>query len=199
MRRIFTMAVFAALLSVWPAAAQDAGNPTAPNRPQGWWGSVGVDFSAVRFACQDCANEQPVYESVAGEVAFGKSIGTKVALGAEVAVATPSGPPGRAVITTVTGIARWYPSSSPLWLKFGVGMARGRSTLVSGVGLYQSIRNGVAIDFGAGYDIQVSKSLAITPMAGWYMGAIGDIITPTAVIRNVSWNNWTFGVSLTVF
>ena len=26
MRRIFTMAVFAALLSVWPAAAQDAGN-----------------------------------------------------------------------------------------------------------------------------------------------------------------------------
>ena len=199
MRRIFTMAVFAALLSVWPAAAQDAGNPTAPNRPQGWWGSAGVDFSAVRFACQDCANEQPVYESVAGEVAFGKSIGTKVALGAEVAVATPSGPPGRAVITTVTGIARWYPSSSPLWLKFGVGMARGRSTLVSGVGLYQSVRNGVAIDFGAGYDIQVSKSLAITPMAGWYMGAIGDIITPTAVIRNVSWNNWTFGVSLTVF
>ena len=199
MRRIFTMAVFAALLSVWPAAAQDAGNPTAPNRPQGWWGSAGVDFSAIRFACQDCGNEQPVYESVAGEVAFGKSIGTKVALGAEVAVATPSGPPGRAVITTVTGIARWYPSSSPLWLKFGVGMARGRSTLVSGVGLYQSVRNGVAIDFGAGYDIQVSKSLAITPMAGWYMGAIGDIITPTAVIRNVSWNNWTFGVSLTVF
>jgi hypothetical protein len=36
-------------------------------------------------------------------------------------------------------------------------------------------------------------------MAGWYMGAIGDITTPTAVIRNVSWNNWTFGVSLTVF
>jgi len=199
MRRIFTMAVFAALLSVWPAAAQDAGNPTAPNRPQGWWGSVGVDFSAMRFACQDCADEQPVYESAAGQFAFGKSIGTKVALGAEVAVATPSGPPGRAVITTVTGIARWYPSSSPLWLKFGVGMARGRSTLVSGVGLYQSVRNGVAIDFGAGYDIQVSKSLAITPTAGWYMGAIGDIITPTAVIRNVSWNNWTFGVSLTVF
>jgi hypothetical protein len=103
------------------------------------------------------------------------------------------------VITAVTGIARWYPSSSPLWVKFGVGLARGRNTLVSGVGLYQTIRNGVVIDFGAGYDIQVSRSLAITPMAGWYMGAIGDIITPTAVIRNVSWNNWTFGVSLTVF
>ena len=199
MRRIFTMAVFAALLSVWPAAAQDAGNPTAPNRPQGWWGSVGVDFSAMRFACQDCADEQPVYESAAGQFAFGKSIGTKVALGAEVAVATPSGPPGRAVITAVTGIARWYPSSSPLYVKFGVGMARGRNSLVSGAGLYQTIRNGVVISFGAGYDIQVSKSLAITPMAGWYMGAVGDIITPTATIRNVSWNNWTFGVSLTVF
>ena len=199
MRRIFAMAVFAALLSVWPAAAQDAGNPTAPNRPQGWWGSVGVDFSAMRFACQDCANEQPVYESAAGQFAFGKSIGTKVAFGVEVATATPKGPPGRAVITAVTGIARWYPSSSPLYVKFGVGMARGRNSLVSGAGLYQTIRNGAAISFGAGYDIQVSKSLAITPMAGWYMSAIGDIITPTAVIRNVSWNNWTFGVSLTVF
>ena len=199
MRRIFAMAVFAALLSVWPAAAQDAGNASAPSRPQGWWGSVGVDLSAIRFACQDCADEQPVYESAAGQVAFGKTIGTKVAFGAEVSIATPSGPPGRAVITAVTGSARWYPSSSPLYVKFGVGMARGRSSLVSGAELYETIRNGVVIDFGAGYDIRVSKSLAITPMAGWYMGAIGDIITPTAVIRNVSWNNWTFGVSLTIF
>ena len=103
------------------------------------------------------------------------------------------------MITAVTGSARWYPSSSPLYVKFGVGMARGRSSLVSGAELYETIRNGVVIDFGAGYDIRVSKSLAITPMAGWYMGAIGDIITPTAVIRNVSWNNWTFGVSLTIF
>jgi len=199
MRRIFAMAVFAALLSVWPAAAQDAGNGSAPSRPQGWWGSVGVDLSAIRFACQDCADEQPVYESAAGQVAFGKTIGTKVALGAEVSIATPSGPPGRAVITAITGSARWYPSSAPLYVKFGVGMARGRSSLVSGAELYETIRNGVVIDFGAGYDIRMSKSLAITPMFGWYMGAIGDIILPTAVIRNVSWNNWTFGVSLTVF
>jgi hypothetical protein len=199
MHRVLAFMVMVTLLSAWPAAAQNGGSPPAQNRPQGWWGSLGVDFSAVRFACQDCPDEQPVYESVAGEVAFGRAIGTKVALGAEVAVATPSGPPGRAVITAVTGIARWYPTTSPLWLKFGVGLARGRSTLVSGVGLYQSVRNGVAIDFGAGYDIKVSKSLAITPMAGWYMGAIGDIILPTTVIRNVSWNNWTFGVSLTVF
>lgn len=199
MHRIFAMAVFAALLSVWPAAAQDAGPKPVPGRPQGWWGSVGVDLSAIRFACQDCADEQPVYESAAGQIAFGRSIGTKVAFGAEVAVATPSGPPGRAVITAVTGIARWYPSSSPLYVKFGVGMTRGRNSLVSGAGLYQTVRNGAAISFGAGYDIQVSKALAITPMAGWYMGALGDITTPTAVIRNVSLNNWTIGVGVTIF
>jgi hypothetical protein len=199
MHRVLAFMVVVVLLSAWPAAAQDAGNPPAPNRPQGWWGSVGVDFSAMRFACQDCADEQPVYESAAGQFAFGKSIGTKVAFGAEVATAAPKGPPGRAVITAVTGIARWYPSSSPLYVKFGVGLARGRNSLVSGAGLYQTIRNGVAISFGAGYDIKVGRSVAVTPMAGWYMSAIGDVITPTAVIRNVSWNNWTFGVSLTIF
>jgi hypothetical protein len=48
-------------------------------------------------------------------------------------------------------------------------------------------------------DFRVGRSLSVTPMAGWYMGAIGDIITPTANIRNVSWNNWTFGVGLTFF
>ena len=199
MPRIFAMAVIAALLSAWPAAAQDAGIPPAPARPQGWWGSAGVDFSGLRFACQDCADEQPVYESAAGQIAFGKSIGTKVAFGAEVATAAPKGPPGRAVITTVMGMARWYPSNSPLYVKFGVGLARGRTSLASGAELYQTVRNGVAISFGTGYDIYVGRSLAITPMAGWYMAAIGDIVMPTATIRNVSWNRWTLGVSLTVF
>ena len=199
MRRIFAMAVFAALLSVWPAAAQDAGSQPAPARPQGWWASLGVDFSAMRFACQDCADEQPVYESAAGQVAFGKSIGNRVALGVEVATAWPKGPPGRAVTTTVSGMARWYPSDSPLHVKFGVGIARGRITLASGAEGYQKIRNGVAISFGTGYDIRVGKSVAITPMFGWYMGAIGDVTTPTVSIRNVSWNRWTFGVGVTIF
>ena len=57
--------------------------------------SLGVDFSAMRFTCQDCADEQPVYESGAAQVAFGKSIGTHVAFGVEVATAWPKGPPGR--------------------------------------------------------------------------------------------------------
>jgi hypothetical protein len=72
MHRVLAFMVIVTLLSAWPAAAQDTGHATAPHRPQGWWGSVGVDFSAVRFACQDCADEQPVYKSASGEVAFGK-------------------------------------------------------------------------------------------------------------------------------
>jgi hypothetical protein len=199
MHRVLACMVLVALLSARPVAGQDAGNPPAPNRPQGWWGSLGVDFSGMRFACQDCAEEQPVYESAGGQVAFGKSIGRRVAFGVEVAAAAPKGPPGRAVTTTVSGMARWYPGSRPVFVKFGVGLARGRISLVSGAGLYQNIRNGVAISFGTGYDFRVSRSLAITPSAGWYMGAIGDIITPTSHIRNVSWNRWTFGVGLTFF
>ena len=199
MHRIFATAVFAALLSVWPAAAQDAAPQPAPARPQGWWASLGVDFSAMRFTCQDCADEQPVYESGAAQVAFGKSIGTRVAFGVEVASAWPKGPPGRAVSTTVSGMARWYPSDSPLYVKFGVGLERGRITLASGAALYQEVRNGVTISFGTGYDIRVGKSVAITPMFGWYMGAIGDVTSDAVSIRNLSWNRWTFGVGLTIF
>jgi len=202
MRRIFTMAVFAALLSVWPAAAQDAGKPPAPNRPQGWWGSAGVDFSAIRFACQDCGDDMPVYESPSMAVSIGKTIGRKVAFGVELSVAYPSLQTGaRVAASSLAGMARWYPAQSPFYLKFSVGLARVRASLATQDGTDSAIRNGTGIAFGAGYDIRVGRSVALTPYGGWYMSAIGDIGDPsgTNYQRDVSWNTWTFGVGVTIF
>jgi hypothetical protein len=98
-------------------------------------------------------------------------------------------------------MARWYPSESPFYVKFSIGLSRVRASLVSGDEAATEIRNGTGIAFGAGYDVRVGRSLALTPYAGWYMSAIGDIGTSDGSTqkRDVSWNTWTFGLGLTIF
>ena len=200
MRRIHVFLSVLLLAMAAPALAQSPQAP-APVHPEGWWGGIGGGFSAIRFACEDCGEDQPVYESPSVVVAIGKSIGSKVAFGVEVGAAFPSLQTGtRVVASSVAGMARWYPSRSPFYLKFSIGLSRVRATLTSEGQTVSEIRNGTGIAFGAGYDIRVGRSLALTPYAGWYMSAIGDIGDPNGTqARDVSWNTWTFGIGLTIF
>lgn len=201
MRRTYLLAFTLLLATSAPSVAQTA-SASAPVHPEGWWGGLGGGVSAIRFACKDCDENQPVYESPAVAVSFGKSIGSKVAFGVEIGGAFPSLQTGtRVVASSVAGMARWYPSESPFYLKFSVGLSRIRATVTSNGETLSELRNGTGIAFGAGYDFRVGRSLALTPYAGWYMSAIGDIgdSSGTNQARDVSWNTWTFGVGLTIF
>ena len=193
---VFVMALGAAA----PAMAQTEEAATAAH-PQGWWGSFGAGISGLRFSCKDCSESQPVYEAPAVVFAFGKSIGTKVAFGVEVGAAFPTSQSSgsRVAASTVSGLARWYPSPSPFFLKFGVGLARGRLSLTSNGQTQSAMSNGAGISFGAGYDVRLGRSVAITPLVGWYMSAIGDIGVGDTVRQNVSWNTWSVGVGVTIY
>jgi len=198
MRRIHLVAFVLLLATAAPAIAQTPSEPVSAH-PVGWWGGVGGGFSAIRFACKDCGDQQPVYESGAVAVAVGKSIGKRVAFGVEVASAFPSNKNGTKVTaSSVAGLARWYPSASPFYVKFSLGLSRVRAALA---GTESEIRNGTGIAFGAGYDVRVHRSFALTPYAGWYMSAIGEIGAgdPATHKQDVSWNTWTFGVGFTIF
>jgi hypothetical protein len=201
MRRIPLIAFVLLLAAAAPAMAQTASEPASAH-PQGWWGGVGGGFSAIRFACGDCGEEQPVYESGAAVVAVGKSIGSRVAFGVEVGGAFPSSKNGlKVTASSIGGMARFYPSQSPFYVKFSLGLSRVRAALPP-EGETQTpseIRNGTGIAFGAGYDLRVHRSFALTPYAGWYMSAIGDISSGETARHDVSWNTWTFGVGLTIF
>lgn len=184
-----------------PAAAQQA-PASAPDRPQGWWGSAGGGLAAIRFSCADCGESQPVYESPAMGVAFGKTLGNKVAFGVEFDGALMTTEAGAHVLaSSFAGTARWYPSSTPFYLKFSIGLSRVRARITTDGEETSSLRNGTGISFGAGYDFKVGRSVAITPHAGWYMSAVGDIGDPasTSFRRDVSWNTWTIGVGVTFF
>jgi hypothetical protein len=200
MRRIpLLVFVLLAALAV-PALAQTPQTPP-PGHPDGWWGGFGVGFSALRFACADCGDDQPVNEAPSVAFSFGKSIGRKVAFGVEYGGAFPSLETGAQVVaSSLTGMARWYPSDSPIFLKFGVGLSRVRATVTSDGQTTSEIRNGTGIVFGIGWDVRLGRSAALTPYAGWYMSAIGDIgAEGTNQARDVSWNTWTFGLGVTIF
>jgi hypothetical protein len=62
-----------------------------------------------------------------------------------------------------------------------------------------SLENGVGISIGVGYDLHVGRRVAITPIANWFMCAVGDVVVPGRRIRSVSWNNWSVGAGLTFF
>jgi len=197
MRRIHLIAFVLLLAGAAPAIAQTASEPASAH-PAGWWGGVGGGFSAIRFACEGCGEEQPVYESPAAVVAVGRSIGSRVAFGVEVGAAFPSSKNGlKVTASSIAGMARFYPSQSPFYVKFSLGLSRVRVALPGETP--SEIRNGTGIAFGAGYDLRVHRSFALTPYAGWYMSAIGDIASGDAARHDVSWNTWTFGVGLTIF
>jgi hypothetical protein len=200
MRRTPLLLFVLILAMAAPAMAQPPQAP-APVHPDGWWGSFGAGIAGLRFACEDCGEDQPVYEAPAVTVSFGKSIGTKVAFGVEYSGAFPALDSGaRVVASSLAGVARWYPSASKIFLKFSVGLSRVRATVTSNGETLSEIRNGTGIAFGLGYDIRVGRSVALTPYAGWYMSAIGDIgAAGTAQKRDVSWNTWSAGVGVTIF
>jgi hypothetical protein len=199
MRRIHALVAVLLIAVAAPAMAQTDVAP-APVRPQGWWGSFGAGISGLRFSCKDCDENMPVYEAPSVIFSVGKSIGTKVAFGVDYAGAFPSGENGgRAVASSLAGLARWYPSASPFFLRFAVGISRARAIVTANGQTQSSIRNGAGISFGAGYDFRLGKSVALTPAASWYMNAIGDIGVGDLHRENVSWNTWTFGVGLTIY
>jgi len=194
---VFTLLVAMAA----PAMAQSPQTP-APVHPEGWWGGFGGGIATLRFACADCGDEQPVYEAPAVAVTFGKSIGRNVAFGVEYGGSFPTIESGtRVVASSLTGMARWYPSRAPVFLKFGVGLSRVRATVTSDGQTVSEIRNGTGILCGIGWDIRVGRSAALTPYAGWYMSAIGDIGDPNSTTqrRDVSWNTWSAGIGITIY
>jgi hypothetical protein len=191
--------VFVLLLAMATPAMAQAQEAATTGHPQGWWGSFGAGISGLRFACKDCSESQPVYEAPAGVISFGKSIGTKVAFGVEIGAALPTTEDRKVAATTLSGMARWYPSQAPFFLKFGVGLSRARLSLTTDGQTQSAMRNGSGISFGAGYDVRLGKSVAITPLVGWYMSAIGDIGVGDTVRQNVSWNTWSVGVGVTIY
>jgi hypothetical protein len=185
----------ALVIAAVPAAAQDSQPPSS--RPEGLWGSVGAGWSIVKVNYEG-AEDTPHRNagSIAG--AIGWALTPSVLMGVGVSADSEAVDTHRTTTAGLEGFVRWYPGAPPVFLRFGFGLASARIRILTAGNESLTVRRGVGVNFGIGFDQRLSKHLSLTPEAFWRLTGVGDIPIEGANYRNVSLNTWFLGAGLTI-
>jgi hypothetical protein len=93
----------------------------------------------------------------------------------------------------------WYVGPSGLFLKGGVGLARGNFTVRSTSGEpVTTERTGSTITFGVGFDLGVARRFALTANLGMNVAAIGDVDVDGTVADDVVATVYEAAVGITL-
>ena len=197
------LAPLAALLFSLLGPAQEV---TAQARPRGGlWVEAGWGAGTVRSACSACAAVTVAY-GTSSHLRVGGAVSPRVLLGIELFALHSSDlllAEGLAPVDAENGslapVVIWYTGGSGLFLKGGVGLARGTFTVRPATGgIATTERGGLAITFGVGFDVGIASWLALTANLGTYVTAIGDIPLDGAVVDDVVATVYEAGVGLTL-
>ena len=213
--RLIGSSVTAALLAAATASAQEAASvppaatvstqeaPSAPGNRHGFWTTIGGGWVVARGTCNICGADPPYRNRAGLYVAMGGVISPHVLASGE--VFTQSGTLNQGElgqnhvrVTYVTSQLHWYPRSAPVYIKFGFGFSRGQNTFVRQGEERKESTTGVGIMFGLGADIPLGRKFSLSPVASWYMGAVGDFQTAAGLARSVSSNTWMAAMGLTL-
>jgi len=178
------------LLAVLAVSAGAAGAQEAPR--SGFWLEGGSGAGTVRSACSGCpvvtvAYGRSTHLRVGGAVSPHALLGFEVfALQSSELTLADGLAPGEAENGGVGPVVIWYVGPSGLFLKGGVGLARGTFTVQSAEGEpLTTERTGLAYTFGIGFDFGIARWLALTANLGSYVTAIGDVRVDGAVADDV--------------
>ena len=131
--------------------------------------SVGIGGGSAQITCDDCGDERR--SAVTGYLRAGGVIRPNFILAGEVNGWTKKDGDARSTISTVNAVALWYPSSSGLYLSGGVGFGNLTFEFSEGAVTLSVKGTGFAYQVGAGYDITVGTTIAITPFATYFRTA----------------------------
>ena len=181
---------FAALVAPLLGLTQEA-TAQAPPRA-GLWLEAAWGAGTVRSACSACAAVTVAY-GTSSHLRIGGALSPRVLLGLELFALHSSDlvlAEGIAPVDAENGslapVVIWYTGGSGLFLKGGVGLARGTFTVrPSSGGIATTERGGLAITFGVGFDVGIASWLALTANLGTFVTAIGDIPLDGAVVDDV--------------
>jgi hypothetical protein len=97
-------------------------------------------------------------------------------------------------------VVLWYPWRSGLFAKGGVGVAQGAFTFTpTGGGAPITVRGtGVGLNFGAGYDLKVSRKIALTACVCADIAGIGDVVLPSTRIDDMIASVYHVTIGLTI-
>jgi hypothetical protein len=186
------------------------GTPVAAQRPHrsGFWIETGGGPSQIRVGCTGCEDVTRRAGS-GGYLRLGGAVSDRVMFGVESwTLADETFGFARddtslvAENTSLAAVILWYPWRSGFFLKGGVGLAYGDFTLPAETTLLaEPVRTrgtGVGLTFGAGYDLPIWRSLALTTSAGVWVTAIGDIVLPAFRVDDVIATMYGATIGLTI-
>lgn len=194
MRRVSVLArpvrawTFACTIVLAMAATVQAQVPVR----RGFWIEVARGTGTVRNTCGGCDVVTSAYGS-ADYLRFGGGVGTRALLGVEVfalnasdLVLAPGATPVDAENGSIVPVVIWYVGRSGFFLKGGAGLARGTFTVRTESGEPVSTeRTGSALTYGLGFDLGLTRWLALSASLGSNVMAIGDVAVGGTVVDDV--------------
>jgi hypothetical protein len=100
---------------------------------------------------------------------------------------------------TFTAVVLWFPWRSGFFVKGGVGVAEGDFTVTASPGqLVTASGEGVGLTFGLGFDLPISRKIALTANAGAVVAAIGDVVLPGTRVDDVIAMIYHVGLGITI-
>jgi len=166
------------------------------------WVAVGSGFAAARAGCADCDREGVMTKSYPVMVDIGVTATPRLDAGVELYWVRLKVNNEEPIQTTfILGVAQFRP-----WVDRGFFLRAGMGIGIVGNGLYNPAgpplkppytTNALAINFGIGWEIKVSRRLSLQVHGMQHVAALGELTTEAGEsIRNVVGNYWTAGFAI---
>jgi hypothetical protein len=97
-------------------------------------------------------------------------------------------------------VVLWYPWRSGFFAKGGVGVAQGTFTVAPTGGGAPIIARGtgVGLNFGAGYDLKISRKIALTACVCADVAGIGDVVLPSTRVDDMIASIYHVTIGITI-
>lgn len=197
--------VLAGLVALAIGAFSSGGLMAQRPHRSGLWVELGLGPSLTRVSCAGCSQVTRGSGPI-GATRVGLALSNNVMLGAEIAsqvdrrfgfAASDSSSVARN--ETLAIIVLWYPWRSGFFVKGGTGVATGEVTVEPDAAApIVSTGTGVGMTFGVGWDISLSRHIAITANASSWISAIGDIVLSDGTVEDVIASRYGATIGLTI-
>ena len=188
--KLFWTVAALALCAAQVASAQE------PEPRHGFWAALGLGYGANSLSCSgDCAfNDQAKGSAATVALKMGGTPKSTLRLGGEVNLWVKDVSGVTESVGNISAVAYLYPSPrSGFFVKGGVGLASFQLSQNNST----ASADGPGFLAGLGYDIRLSRKIALTPIANVYFGSDGDLKDgSTVVIPGIKHTIVDFGLSV---
>jgi hypothetical protein len=144
----------------------------------GLWMNALAGYGRLKLTCSTCSDAVHA-NGTAMALAVGGTPGRGLLLGVEAQVWIGANAGVDQRVSSLNLVAQWYPLEAGLYIRGGTGLANGRVAPADTSATHTAANgSGIALVLGAGFDLAVSRRIALTVDAGTQITALGDLVVP---------------------